>query len=840
MNPVRETRDVATSSLTAAAPSYPASGASRGGWLARALRSRLLKAGVALTLAATLGASLSFGPIVRSKVAQVAKQRHLHIEVAAVRPRWFGARLKDVRITIDDVPELTYRADEIEVELTKGLHPEWVRLRGGVIEASGDAVELQERLSRLRTKSAEDSGGKRAPTRLELRDAGLRWKGFTGPGSDLEVTGLGVSRDGDAWNVQVSEGRASIPAGELRVTDARVEVVAAQVKSLTSERASVTLVGLVDPLPAAPGSASAPAPAPAAPATPVAPATQQRGGKRHAAAAVAGVGASPAPLLRDKLPDFAHLRALGDRVTRLIQPRLTPDATLVVNHAELSLERRRAPAPNGGAPVPDAAFAVGRGPLTLARTAAALTVTFVSEKRDNTQPLTLQVALPLDPGGDLRGHMEGGPVPLALLGLKEGALGLTDIDHATLSGFGDVVLAAEGQSLTFDGRVAVQSLGLSQPKLSREPLHGLDVSFTGRGLLSGLSNGEPVLRLDDGEVSVGALHIRARGTARESTSGLSADLGFDIPTTGCGPLLSSIPKGLLPTLQGAQMGGTFSARGRLNFVSTKLDDLVLDYNIYDDCRLTVVPESLQRARFTKAFQHRVYHADGSIGEETTGPGTPHWVFLHQMSPYMEVAVLTTEDGGFRHHKGFSHPAIKRALINNLKAGRFVQGASTISMQLAKNLFLSREKTLSRKLEELILTDYLEQTFDKDEMMELYLNIIEFGPDVYGVGRAAQHYFGRGAEELNVSEAMFLATLLPSPLKLSRLNNGGELGAGWQAHVHTLVRIAGKTGKLTEGEVSDGLGQSVVFHRTGGPRPRPRRAPRQGPDEGWTPVEAPTE
>ena len=105
---------------------------------------------------------------------------------------------------------------------------------------------------------------------------------------------------------------------------------------------------------------------------------------------------------------------------------------------------------------------------------------------------------------------------------------------------------------------------------------------------------------------------------------------------------------------------------------------------------------------------------------------------------MQVAVLTTEDGAFFHHHGFNEWAIRSSLVANIKAGRFVRGASTITMQLAKNLFLSREKTLSRKLEELILTDYLERTFDKNEMMELYLNIIEFGPDVYGVtrGRAA--------------------------------------------------------------------------------------------------------
>ena len=131
-----------------------------------------------------------------------------------------------------------------------------------------------------------------------------------------------------------------------------------------------------------------------------------------------------------------------------------------------------------------------------------------------------------------------------------------------------------------------------------------------------------------------------------------------------------------------------------------------------------------------------------MGEETTGPGSDNWTPLDEISPYMQVAVLTTEDGGFLKHHGFNRASIRSSIVANLKARRFARGASTITMQLAKNLFLSRDKTLSRKLEEVVLTDYLEQTFSKDELMELYLNVIEFGPAVYGITAAAEHYFGR--------------------------------------------------------------------------------------------------
>jgi len=191
-----------------------------------------------------------------------------------------------------------------------------------------------------------------------------------------------------------------------------------------------------------------------------------------------------------------------------------------------------------------------------------------------------------------------------------------------------------------------------------------------------------------------------------------------------------------------------------------------------------------------------------------------------MSPFVQVAVLTSEDGSFFHHHGWSKTAIRRALIANLKAGRFRQGASTISMQLTKNLFLSRDKTLSRKLEELVLTDYLEQTFEKSEMMELYLNVIEFGPDVYGITQAARYYYGREPEELQLAECMFLASLLPSPVKRSRQRDKKELVGASRSGVDFLIRAAERTGKISRAEMEEGLAQPIVFLHGDRPPPRP--------------------
>ena len=209
---------------------------------------------------------------------------------------------------------------------------------------------------------------------------------------------------------------------------------------------------------------------------------------------------------------------------------------------------------------------------------------------------------------------------------------------------------------------------------------------------------------------------------------------------------------------------------------------------------------------------------------------------------MVAAVLTTEDGAFYKHHGFNHAAIRNSVAANLKARRFVRGASTITMQLAKNLFLSREKTLSRKIEEVILTDYLEQAFRKDDMMELYLNVIEFGPDVYGVTRAAEYYFGRKPEELNLPECFFLASIMPSPVRYGRLRDKGQVSEGWMKHLQTLMEIAAKNGKVSRAELAEGLAQPIVFVKPGDPRPEPRKpvsAGRRDPldeDSGWQPLD----
>lgn len=144
------------------------------------------------------------------------------------------------------------------------------------------------------------------------------------------------------------------------------------------------------------------------------------------------------------------------------------------------------------------------------------------------------------------------------------------------------------------------------------------------------------------------------------------------------------------------------------------------------------------------------------------PTSKSYVHLKDISPKVSQAIIASEDGAFYSHSGFDWFEIQSAFKSNVDGNGRSRGASTITQQLAKNLFLSADRTLSRKLREAYITLQIERNFTKDEILEKYLNVIEFGPNLYGVKAASQHYFNKHPRDLNVLEGAYLASLLPNP------------------------------------------------------------------------------
>ncbi|MGB0640709.1 MAG: transglycosylase domain-containing protein, partial [Myxococcota bacterium] len=192
------------------------------------------------------------------------------------------------------------------------------------------------------------------------------------------------------------------------------------------------------------------------------------------------------------------------------------------------------------------------------------------------------------------------------------------------------------------------------------------------------------------------------------------------------------------------------------------------------------------------IQWKVRTEDGAITYRSTGPGTPGWVH-HEAAGWMPAAAVAAEDIRFHSHPGFDLLAIQEALQAAPKDDR-IRGGSTISQQLSKNLFLDGRRTFCRKLRELLLTMSLEHRMSKEAILTLYLNIVEFGPGIYGIGHAADAWFIKQPSGLTPREAAFLASILPAPrMWHERISKTGSVPI---RRVNEVLSRMGRRGDLT--------------------------------------------
>jgi membrane peptidoglycan carboxypeptidase len=172
--------------------------------------------------------------------------------------------------------------------------------------------------------------------------------------------------------------------------------------------------------------------------------------------------------------------------------------------------------------------------------------------------------------------------------------------------------------------------------------------------------------------------------------------------------------------------------------------------------------------------------------------------------------MSTEDSAFRTHKGFIPSEFRTALVNDLKAGKFTHGASSITMQMVKNVLLFRQKTLARKLQELFLTWHVENTLEKDRILEIYFNVIEYGPALYGIGPATRHYFGKEPHALNPVEAAFFSSILPSPKERYKQYCANTLTKLTEEKIKLYLSVMLKRKRLTQEEYDEALETPLQF------------------------------
>jgi hypothetical protein len=388
----------------------------------------------------------------------------------------------------------------------------------------------------------------------------------------------------------------------------------------------------------------------------------------------------------------------------------------------------------------------------------------------------------------------------------------------------------------FGGDLAAVGVSLQNDALASAPVEDVSLGLTLRGTVT---PAERRIELERVEARVRDVTARLAGTielprgtyrfgnGRKISFVPKLDLTFSVPRVPCAKLLASIPEALTPKLAGFVTQGFFEAQVGATIDFADLDALDLRGKVgIDGCKVLKAPDAVaalaghgsQGSQSSIVVEVEVPAPPPNVAGETetmqviVGPDNPDFVPYDQISPSLINSIMTTEDNGFFKHHGWVSSEFKSALRRNLAGGGFRMGASSITMQMVKNVLLSQEKTLSRKLQELFLVWYLEQELPKERILELYFNAIEFGPRIYGIGAAARHYFGKKASELNPVEGAFFSSILPSPKRRYVQYCHGALTPQWDKYVHRIVAKVHERGRLTDEEYAAWAQVPLVFDR----------------------------
>lgn len=745
----------------------------------------------------------SFGPLVRSQVQARAERYGARVAIEHVVPSLDGVRLRGVEVQLEQVPGITVWFSSIEV----GWDKRPGALEGGVVKAVGSVDELVSQVktwreARQRSEGTGAEGGGRA---IALEGIEVQWQERTGDDArSVRATGVAVRKEGTLWSVHAADVHASWDPWALAGRGVAVAVRRADGRTMLAQLESEALeLSMSGPG----GAAEAPIPVEdgATTAEPV-PSATSTGTPQHSEEKK-GPPNAPVPGTSDRARRLRALRQKVDAVAAELDRLVEADAKIDVGGASADLR------------VGPERLRLGPGHFSLKREGGDLVIALSPEGSGAVQAkLTFEVMIPRSDGEQpaaarpLRAQLRGGPVGLSLLGVQSGDLGLSNVERASLEAHVGVSLAADGTVVTVDGRGKLHELALSSEKLAADPVEGVELAW--RGKLDVHVDEERIV-FPEMEVDLGDLRFVTKGTLDRNGRDLVSDIEFEIPLVTCQSVFDSIPKAMVPLLEGSTFAGSMSAVGHAKFDTAAIEKTFdVDWDGTLGCRVSSVPPRIDVSNFKKSFQKVVYTPKREEQSMTFGPDDPKWVPIGSVSRFMEAAVLTTEDGGFFRHRGFSQGAIINSIKDNLVARGFRRGASTISMQVAKNLYLPRTKHLSRKLQEAILTMYLEQALTKREILELYFNIIEFGPMIYGLKPAAQHYFNAHPGRLSLSQSLYLASILPSPNK-HFFGAGGAVTAGRMGYLKTLMKIMEKLGRISEDELELGLRETVVF---GSPSP----------------------
>ena len=365
--------------------------------------------------------------------------------------------------------------------------------------------------------------------------------------------------------------------------------------------------------------------------------------------------------------------------------------------------------------------------------------------------------------------------------------------------------AADLRSGILDAEVRASDLSVSGTRVGPVPIGPMAWRASGRVAWDGATRrvaieGGTITLGETGEVAAAvAGEASFRGEPRFSISARADEVPWRA-------LVDALPAAIAPPSTAPAVSGTLSARVSISGPLARRGDWDVQVDLdLDDLRRA--SRAAGPTWLSSGFEWKPI--DPAPGEPArriaVGPGNPAFVPYAEVPQTLVRAVTASEDAGFFGHRGFDFREIAKAVV---EPGR-VRGASTISQQLSKNLFLSPERTLSRKVREALGTVALEATLSKARLLEIYLNIAEWGPGVYGLGEAARFWFGKDARDLTPRESAFLATVIPNPRRFhARLRRSG-VTPWWNARIDDVLGKMRIQNQLSDDQLAEALSEPLA-------------------------------
>lgn len=355
-----------------------------------------------------------------------------------------------------------------------------------------------------------------------------------------------------------------------------------------------------------------------------------------------------------------------------------------------------------------------------------------------------------------------------------------------------------GDDFKISGSWSVKNLLVNHPKIASNDIVVPDAKIDADMLI-----GKNYVALDSSStvfLKKAAIHPYVKYTLSPNKI---YELKLHAPEQDAQEVLSSFPQGLFESLDGMKVSGKVSYDLSFYLDSAQPDSVKFYSGLTPHNFKILKWGKTNLQKINSDFVYTPYERGKPMRDILIGPSNPNFTPLSEVSSNFKNAILTSEDPSFFTHKGFVQESIRKSFAVNFKEKKFVRGGSTISMQLVKNVFLSRQKTLARKAEEILIVWLIENNrlVSKNRMLEVYFNIIEMGQNIYGIGEATRYYFGKKPSDLNIGEGIFLANIVPRPkIALYKFRGDGGLKDYLYPYFKYIGNIMARRG-LTPGDTS---------------------------------------